>query len=112
MIGTVEDEAIGAAIRTFETGWNSHNMETMFQAFTPDAEWVNVVGMWWRGLPDVKHAHRAYHETTFKDHSYRIEDVSIRRVTPDAAVAIVRWKKDSFVDPSGNHRPEGRDLMS
>ena len=52
-----DDAAIRAAVRTFENGWNAHNMDAMFQSFASDVEFVNIVGMHWRGLPDVKRAH-------------------------------------------------------
>jgi uncharacterized protein (TIGR02246 family) len=107
-----DDEAIRATVRTFENGWNNHNMDTMFQAFRPDADWVNVVGMWWQGLADVRLAHRAYHETIFKDTPLHIEAVQVRLVTADVAIAVVRWKKGSFLPPDGRLRPAGQDLMS
>jgi uncharacterized protein (TIGR02246 family) len=106
------DEDVRATVRTFERGWNSHDMNILFQAFTPDAEWINVVGMWWRGLADVKRAHRVYHETFFKDTPLHIEAMQVRFMTADTAIAVVRWKKGSFLPPDGLRRPEGRDLMS
>jgi uncharacterized protein (TIGR02246 family) len=107
-----DDEDVRATVRTFERGWNSHDMDVLFQAFTPDADWVNVVGMWWQGLADVKRAHRVYHETLFKDTPLRIEAMRVRFVTADTAIAVVRWKKGSFLPPDGRRRPEGSDLMS
>ena len=107
-----DEAAVRAAVRTFETGWNSHDMDAMFQAFAPDVEFVNVVGMYWRGLPDVKRAHQLMHEAAFKATSNHIEDMQVRLVAPDAAVAVVRWRKGATPMPDGSVRPEGRDVMS
>lgn len=60
-----DDAAVRAAVTTFETGWNRHDMDTMFQAFMPDAEFVNIVGMHWKGLPDIKQAHKLMHDGFF-----------------------------------------------
>jgi len=87
-------------------------MDVMFQAFTADAEWVNVVGMWWRGLADVKRAHRAYDATMFANTPFTIDEIHVRFVTGDAAVAVVRWNKGAFMPPDGRLRPAGRDMMS
>jgi len=106
------EHGVEAAIRTFETGWNRHDIEVMFQVFTSDAEWVNVVGMWWRGLADVKRAHRLYHETVFANTPFTIDAIHVRSVTPDTAIAVVRWSKGSFVPPDGKPRPPGKDMMS
>ena len=110
--GGAEEAAVRTAVRTFETGWNSHDMGAMFQAFAPDVEFINVVGMYWRGLPDVKRAHQMMHDTFFKATSNHIEDMQVRLVAPDAAVAIVRWRKGATPMPDGSVRPEGRDMMS
>ena len=109
---SADEERVRAAIRTFETGWNHHDMDVMFQAFTQDAEWVNIGGMWWRGLKNVKQAHRVYHDTFFANTSFNIDEIHVRLVAPDTAVAVVRWKKGSFLPPDGQLRPPGRDLMS
>jgi uncharacterized protein (TIGR02246 family) len=87
-------------------------MDIMFQAFTPDAEWVNVVGMWWRGLADVKRAHKAFHDTFFANTPFTIDEMHVRFLTRDTAVAVVRWNKGSSIPPDGRLRPAGRDIMS
>jgi len=107
-----DEEAVRAAIRSFETGWNRHDMEVLFQAFAPDAEWVNVVGMWWRGLADVKRATAAYHEAFFANTPLTIDRLQVRLLTSDTAVAVVRWNKGSFLPPDGRLRPPGHDIMS
>jgi hypothetical protein len=37
---------------------------------------------------------------------------TVRFVTPDVAIASVRWKKGSFVAPNGVTYPEAEDMMS
>jgi len=107
-----DEEAVCAAIRTFEAGWNRHDMDVLFQAFAPDAEWVNVVGMWWRGLADVKRATAAYHVAFFANTPLTIDRLHVRLLTSDTAVAVVRWNKGSFLPPDGRLRPPGHDMMS
>jgi len=107
-----DEQGVRAAIRTFETGWNRHDMDVMFQACTADAEWVNVVGMWWRGLADLKRAHGVYHDTVFANTPFTIDEIHVRLLTGDAAVAVVRWNKGPFTPPDGRPRPASRDMMS
>ena len=106
------EERVRATISSFEAGWNRHDMDVMFEAFTPDAELVNVVGMWWRGLADVKRAHRAYHATFFANTPLHIETVHVRLVSTDVAVAVVKWRKGPFLPPDGRLRPASRDIMT
>ena len=111
--GTPADEAaIRSAVRTFETGWNRHDMKAMFQAFAPDAEFVNIVGMHWQGLPMIQGAHQGMHDTIFKDVPNHIDDLQVKMLAADAAVAVVRWQKGGFTTPDGVAHPPSRDMMS
>ncbi len=109
---SADEAAIRDTVRTFESGWNRHDMDVMFQAFTPDAEFVNIVGMFWRGLPDVRRAHQMMHSSYFKNTPNHIEDLQVRLLSADAAIAVVRWKKGAFTPPDGVLRTESRDMMS
>ena len=68
--------------------------------------------MFWRGLPDIQRAHQIMHNGFFKNTPNHIEDLQVRMVSDDAAIAVVRWKKGSFTQTDGVARPESRDLMS
>jgi uncharacterized protein (TIGR02246 family) len=87
-------------------------MNEMATLLADDAEWVNVVGMWWRGKANVKQAHVVYHETIFKTTPYHSQAIAVRFITPDVAIASVRWKKGSFAAPDGSVYPEAEDMMS
>ena len=52
------------------------------------------------------------HNTTFKTVPNHVEDVQVRQLGADAALALVRWKKGAYTPPDGVGRPESRDLMS
>jgi uncharacterized protein (TIGR02246 family) len=108
----MEEEAIRKGVAAWEASWNKHDMNEMATLLTEDAEWVNVVGMWWRGRADVRQAHVVYHDTVFKETPYHAQAVTVRFVNPDTAIASVKWKKGSFVAPNGVTYPEAEDMMS
>jgi uncharacterized protein (TIGR02246 family) len=108
----IDEQAIRNGVAAWEASWNKHDMNEMATLLTEDAEWVNVVGMWWRGRADVRQAHVVYHETVFKETPYHAQAVSVRFVNRDTAVASVKWKKGSFVAPNGVTYPEAEDMMS
>ncbi len=108
----IDEQAIRNGVSAWEASWNKHDMNEMATLLTEDSEWVNVVGMWWRGRSDVRQAHVVYHDTIFKDTAYHAQAVAVRFVTPDVAIASVRWKKGSFVAPNGVTYPGAEDMMS
>ena len=109
---TSDEQAIRRGVATWEACWNKHDMNEMATLLADDAEWVNVVGMWWRGRANVKQAHVVYHETIFKATPYHLQAIAVRFITPDVAIASVRWKKGSFAAPDGTLYPEAEDMMS
>ena len=108
----VEEKAIRQVAKDYETLWNKHDMNAFSNLFTDDAEWVNVVGMVWRGKAEIMKAHRAVHETYFKNRSVLVDDMTVRFIRPDVAVAIAKWKVDGFDAPDGRHFDKGTDVST
>lgn len=53
--------------RAFADAWNRDDMDDFSSLFCEDANFVNVVGMWWKNRREIEAAHRATHETMFRD---------------------------------------------
>ncbi|MER8464380.1 SgcJ/EcaC family oxidoreductase [Mesorhizobium sp. M1396] len=51
----------------FANAWNRHDMDEFASLFAPDANFVNVVGVWWKNRSEIEAAHRATHDTMFRD---------------------------------------------
>ncbi|WP_292168650.1 hypothetical protein [Mesorhizobium sp.] len=60
-------------------------MDDLGALFSEDANFVNVVGMWWKNRSEIEAAHRATHETMFRES--RLEGVvsSIVELSPGVA---------------------------
>lgn len=99
---SVEDEkAIRKVVAGIEEAWNAHDMKAYGKLFREDAEFINVVGMHWRGREAIMVAHTAYHETLFKNHSIKTDDVQIRSLGSGHAIAVVTTTNDAFTTPTG-----------
>lgn len=99
------DNASDAARRlvaALEAAWNRHDMQVYGALFHEDAEWVNVVGMYWRGKAQVMKAHTVFHETIFKEVQLEGRELSVRELSPDVAVAVWTHLQDAYRTPSGN----------
>lgn len=94
-------EAARQIVANMEAAWNKHDMQAYGALFHDDAEWINVVGMYWRGKPQIVKAHTAFHETIFKDCRLEGKELTVREVTPDAVVAVWAHAQDAYKTPSG-----------
>lgn len=99
-------EGIERVVHAFAEAWNRHDMEAFAKLFAEDAEFVNNVGLWWKGRALIKQAHIATHATLFKHSRLTIEDIAVRFIKSDVAIARASWTLDGHVSPFGAPLPE------
>ena len=92
-------------VNAFAEAWNRHDMEAFAQLFAADAEFVNVVGLWWKGRTQIKEAHELTHATIFKNSHLTILETSVRFPSPQFAIARARWQLEGHMGPDGQPLP-------
>lgn len=95
----------------FAAAWNAHDMDALASLFAPDAEFVNVVGIWWKGRAAIQAAHEATHRTLFKNSRLTLTSTDVRFPVPDFAIARSAWTLEGHVDPTGAPLPPRRGLL-
>lgn len=98
-------DGIERVVRAFAETWNRHDMDAFAELFAADAEFVNVVGLWWKGRPEIKAAHEFTHQTLFRHSRLAIDEISTRLPAPDIAIARCRWTLEGHVTPEGAPLP-------
>ena len=75
---TISDESaeVARVVEAFSESWNKHDMNAYTELFSPDAEFVNIVGFWWRRRAEIKAAHAFIHQTLFKNSRLSLRAVS------------------------------------
>lgn len=97
--------AVDSVVQAFSECWNRHDMEAFAELFAPDAEFVNVVGMWWKGRAEIRAAHEFTHSTMFKSSRLTILETSVRFPAPQLAIARSRWLLEDHAGPDGEPLP-------
>jgi len=98
-------------VRAFAECWNRHDMDALAELFAPDAEFVNVVGLWWHGRAEIKRAHQLTHATLFRDSRLSLSDIAIRFPASGIALARCRWVLEGHVSPDGAPLPRRTGLL-
>ena len=62
-------------------------MKAFTELFAEDAEFVNVVGLWWKGRDEIRKAHEFTHAKMFKDSQLTISEASVRFPADTIAIA-------------------------
>jgi uncharacterized protein (TIGR02246 family) len=93
------------AIRALETrqqeAFNHHDAKALASLFTEDGDLVNVVGWWWKGRVEIEKKLTDAHVYVLKESTLTITGVDIRFLTPEFAVAHVRWTMTGARTPAG-----------
>jgi uncharacterized protein (TIGR02246 family) len=99
-----EAEIRDVQARQAET-WNRHDAKAYASLFTEDADVVNVLGWWWRGRPEIETKLTAAFAFVFRDSTLTISEVQVKFLTPQIAVAHVRWTMVGAKTPPGMPEP-------
>jgi uncharacterized protein (TIGR02246 family) len=105
-------QAIEQQVDAMFSSWNRHDYKDMNKYITPDCDWVNIVGMWWKGSKEVQFAHQAFHSTIFKNTTLTKKQVQVTLLTPDVALVHLLSHVGSFTTPTGLVMPEADDLAT
>ena len=104
---------IHAALKGMDDAWNRHDMAAFVSYAAEDVEWVNIVGMWWKGKEQVYKALNAFHQTMFKDRQvHEPQSTQLRMIAPNCVVANFIQTIDGFTTPSGQFLPAGRSVLT
>jgi uncharacterized protein (TIGR02246 family) len=107
-----DEEGIRNTVMGFEQAWNTHDMKLLASLFREDAEFINVVGMHWRGRDAIVKAHAVFHEIMFKDCRLKTDSIETRALGKDSAIAVVTTTQDAFTTPNGQLMPKGQTRLT
>lgn len=92
---------IEVILRALIDAWNSHDMTQYAAQFADNADFVNVLGMHWRGRDAIEAQHAAIHRTIFRNSTLQMEEYSVRPLGPGIMLAHVKWEMKGHESPPG-----------
>ncbi len=99
-------------IREYALAWDAKDADAIGDLFVADADFVNVVGLWWTGRHSIVKAQRFGFRHAFADAKLTISKVSQRFLGDDAAVVMAQWQMTGQVDPEGEPVDPRRGVIS
>ena len=99
-----EADIRSVATRQADT-WNRHDAKAYAALFTDDCDVVNVVGWWWKGRLELERKLTAAFRFVFAESNLTIGEVQVRFLSPEIALAHVRWSMVGARTPAGIPEP-------
>jgi len=100
-----------AVVSAFAEAWNRHDMAAFADLFAPDAEFVNVVGTWWKGKESIRSAHEFAHSSMFKHSRLNILSTEVRFPVEEIAIVRSRWSLEGHLGPDGAALPQRTGIL-
>ncbi|MGR3782977.1 MAG: SgcJ/EcaC family oxidoreductase [Albimonas sp.] len=102
MAEAAEAEAEAARLaRAFLAAWSEHDTAALGALFAPDADFVNVTGLWWHGAERIARVHGVAFQTYFAAAVLTEERLETRALGPSAALVRVRARMEGQRGPDG-----------
>jgi uncharacterized protein (TIGR02246 family) len=99
-------------VTAFTRAWNAGDASALGELFAEDADFVNVVGLWWTSRRSIRRALKRGFAAWFAGSEFTVEKLSQRLVGESGAVVIARWRIEGQLDPAGDPAPVRRGIAS
>jgi len=99
-------------ITRFVRAWDDKDAAAIGELFVEDADFVNVVGLWWTGRRSIVKAQQFGFTHAFADAEMKLHKVTQRFLGDDAAVVMAQWQLSGQVDPEGERVDARRGIIS
>jgi uncharacterized protein (TIGR02246 family) len=98
---STDSAAVADVVNGFVTAWNHHDATALANLYTSDADFVNVIGLWWHGRDEIRAQHQRLHEGRMKNTTLTSEAPVVRMVSPTVAIAHAKWELRGDVGAPG-----------
>ena len=95
----------------FAAAWMARDAEALAALCAPDADFVNVVGIWWQDREAIRRAHDYGLTTFFRDSTLRVGRMKVRQLGPDVAVVHARMRLSGQYAPDGSVAGDRQNML-
>jgi uncharacterized protein (TIGR02246 family) len=85
------ESSVSRLAELFVTIWNAHDMGRLRDLYADDADFVNVIGMRWKGASEIADMHVLLHESRMRQTTLLSEGMTVRVLAPSVAVVHDTW---------------------
>ncbi|MCT1828952.1 SgcJ/EcaC family oxidoreductase [Brevibacterium luteolum] len=99
-------------VQRWEAAWNSADAEALAGLFAEDAEFVNVVGLWWHDRERIREAHAYGFSTIFPGSTITMGTPRVRMVGDRAATVHSKWRLCGQISTGGEPADEREGIFT
>lgn len=98
--------------RLFVENWNRRRPDLMAEVFEEDADFINVVGLWWNNRADIFKAHDYGLKVIFQNSDLQIIRMKTKMLSENSAVVHSKLKLTGQTTHQGQHAEERLTILT
>jgi uncharacterized protein (TIGR02246 family) len=87
---TSDEKALHEMVYHLEAAWNGADGQGFAEVFTEDADFIHILGGYYKGRASIEAGHRMIFGTIYKGSTVRYSVERIRFLRPDVAIVFLR----------------------
>ena len=87
---TSDEKALHEMVYQLEAAWNAADGQGFAEAFAEDADFIHILGGYYKGRAAIEAGHRMIFGTIYKGSAVRFSVERIRLLRPDVAIVSLR----------------------
>jgi uncharacterized protein (TIGR02246 family) len=96
--------ALTSICQAWADAWNQHDVDALARLVCPDVEFVNVAGVWLRGIDEFKQHHAEIHRFQMKESTWTNIGHQSHQLNDDLFLMHLEWAIAGDRDPDGTPR--------
>jgi uncharacterized protein (TIGR02246 family) len=103
-----DEISIKSTINEYVIAWNQSDASKFSEAFSTDADFVNIFGQRFKGKSEIRERHRMIFKTFLKNSKLEISELNMKSISKNVVIAHVSWHITGFKDkdvPSPQNHP-------
>jgi uncharacterized protein (TIGR02246 family) len=111
-LSAADRKGVEAIVDGFGAAWNRHDAKALAALFTEQADFVNVIGLHWKGREEIERAHAEIHATRMKNSHLAILSRSARPLSSDVVLVHATWELEGDTGIEGKPLPTRKGVLS
>lgn len=99
-------------VDAFLRAWEGRDARALAALFAEDADYVNVVGLWWTSRHSIQRAFKRAFKSEYRSASFEFDKLAFRQLGSDGAIVHGRWRLTGQVDPDDKPSDTRRGVLT
>ena len=99
-------------VDAFLRAWEGRDARAIAALFAEDADYVNVVGLWWTSRHSIQRAFKRAFKSEYRSAAFEFDKLSFRQLGSDGAIVHGRWRLTGQIDPDDKPSDPRRGVLT